>query len=184
MPCLPEVLAQTLADIQLAKCDEMVDPTVCDHPTIHMKRRSNRRWDEKAKKMVGDDWWTCVKCLSRWKRSSYEPPRQEETDTKPETWAAPEEWVEQMGGQLLHFGKHRGKTYLWTWNHDPSYIEWISTTGESEESSPQLQAFATWILQMQLLMTERSAQEDYKEEEPYGFKMEEDELTEEEFGLL
>ena len=105
-----------------------VDPEVCDHPTSHMKPRSNLH--RKADGDVGGkQWFTCLKCQSRWERT---PLQAEEEPPEGKDWS------------LMGFGRWRDLTYQEVLEQHPDYAEWCELIVETEEASAQMEKFVRW----------------------------------------
>ena len=97
------------------------DPTMCEHPHHSMKARSNKT----AK------WWTCVDCLSRWERL----PANTLLEMNPE----------DLGQEMVSFGKHAGSTYQQVKQEDPKYCQWVMQTTEYGEPSPEMRRLAQYL---------------------------------------
>jgi len=49
------------------------------------------------------------------------------------------------GEQILDFGKHRGRTYLWAYTNQPGYCYWIVSRDHRSDCSAGLRAFAQYL---------------------------------------
>ena len=79
----------------------------CTHPGGQMQRRGNKH---KA-------WYTCLACNSRWVSR---------------TVGSHIPLGEPTPNELVMFGKHKGKTFHWVTNNDPSWCKWVVMSAEQE----------------------------------------------------
>ena len=163
-----------------------VDPSVCDNPTTAIKARSNKRKDPKTGEIKGQDWFTCVKCQTRWERLPG-PEKGASTGSKDQDPNLFQKTNQEMGDELINFGKYQGQlTYLQIYQEDRQYVDWVMATHETERSSPQLSRFAAWINQYEALKAEEELnQDEYRVDSDLERDMDQDrEPSEEDFQQL
>ena len=135
--------------LEPAKGTPDTDPAVCIHPTTYLAKRSNTRWDYKNNKQVGQNWFTCTKCLSRWERLPYK-----EVSQKADAWRATHQ---EKGQTIVNFGRYKDQntTFEEIWMNDQQYANWVVSTADSEtHPGEQLKELAAWFTQAQCLETE------------------------------
>ena len=105
----------------------------CPHAKERVRARGNRK---ASREPTNAAWWVCLDCRSRWQRVKYV------------------ETNEQTGQDVMHMGRHTGKTYAEIYHEHPQYAHWaVETMNESEDMHPLLRRFALWVQKEQGLDT-------------------------------
>jgi len=111
---------------QIAK-NATVDPSLCQHPTLQLKPKSNKKPDGK-----GIHWWVCHDCAGRWERMKLK-------DVEPTGHV-------MLDKDLVTFGDFLGKTYADVWK-DPIQAQHIIQTAEVQRSaSTALKRLAQYLV--------------------------------------
>ena len=86
--------------------------------------------------------YTSLTGRSSWSHLSEPPPNPSWRQTAPLRKGAARAPLTEDGEQILDLGKHRGRTYLWTYTHQPEYCYWVINQDHGSDCSAGLHAFA------------------------------------------